>query len=153
MELFQMRYTIKLVIIFMFFVNIIGCTLNIKPKDSTLKSELNYALEKNVEIPESLPEDIPFPKDMQAKKIIDNETVSQIIIETSFSMNDLEVMYESYLNSDTFSSKPEKIISDEYGLYIVTYTTEYEGEIFEISIIEKEETAFKEVHYLSRYNY
>src|SRR5690625_1377069 len=115
-----------------------------------VQEELNIDMDEDAEMPQNIPSDVPLPDDMEVVMTVDNDMVAQFNVHTAMTIEELEELYLPYLNSDIFSGEPEQMILEDDDYYVVEYSTEYNGDGFEVTIIEEED--YRDLHILVRYN-
>lgn len=105
-----------------------------------LEEEMGVSEGEDAEIPSLLPADIYLTDDMKIEHTVENDLMSQLNYKTKEDFDELVELYRDYLNSNNAYGEVEEIINEytEYGSTMALFITEYEGNSFEITLVEDE---------------
>lgn len=102
------------------------------------ESDGNHANEE-IELPSILPSDMPLPDDAILGRFSDTEDDGMISVNTSKTLEDLEVLYDDYLDGNTILGEVDKYAYDDAGDDVIEYVIDNEEIFFLIHLSERDD--------------
>ena len=106
-----------------------------------LAESTEYSTDEDSEIPDAIPSDVPLPDDMVIEVTLDSGIMSQVMFDTQLSFEELQEMYEDYLNSSSQFSGSFELVEPGFpgDSSAITYSIDYGDVVFYVQIHNSEE--------------